>query len=159
MVLRCVGSLKLDWWAFVPCVDRPCDGVGGANMAALQWFSSRGTGKPRSPLRVRVKSSSWLHAPKAAVTGSSTFRIKCGDDGFHQDSLDVPQQSSTGDLHRARTKALRVSYSGDNFASMLSVLNKWLFSEVPNSRSCDEFSVQELREPMLNAVHNGTADV
>ena len=63
-------------------------------------------------------------APKAAMTGSSTFRIKCGDDGFYQDSPDVPQQSSTGDLHRARTKAPRVSYFGDNFASMLSVLNK-----------------------------------
>ena len=35
-------------------------------------------------------------APKAAMTGSSTFRIKCRDDGFHLDSLDVPQQSSTG---------------------------------------------------------------
>ena len=26
-------------------------------------------------------------APKAAMTGSCTFRNKCGDDGFHQDSL------------------------------------------------------------------------
>ena len=34
----------------------------------------------------------------------------------------------------------RVSCFGDNFASMLSVFNMWLFSEVPNSRSCDEFS-------------------
>ena len=28
---------------------------------------------------------------------------------------------------------------------MLSVLNKWLFREMPNSRSCDEFSVSELQ--------------
>merc|ERR1712136_661892 len=66
-------------------------------------------------------------APKAAMPGGSTFRIKCGDDGFHQDSLDVPHQSSTG----------------DNFAHMSSVLNRWLLREVPNSRSCDEFSVEE----------------
>ena len=104
-------------------------------------------------------------APKAAMTRSSIFRIKCGDDGFHQDSLDVPQQSSTGDLHRARTKAPRVSYSGDNFASMSSVFNMWLFSEVPNSRSCDEFSVRlqvvlfTMGDPVLNPVYNATTDV
>ena len=52
---------------------------------------------------------------------------------------------------------------------MSSVLNKWLFREMPNSRSCDEFSISELqhiqivlctlRDPELNAVYNGTADV
>ena len=97
-----VGSLKLDHWAFgphhvwtdpatglvvrmwqpAPRVDRPRDGVGGANVAALQWL--------------------------------------------------------------ARTKKPLASYTGDNFASMSSVLNKWLLREVPNSRSCDEFSVEEL---------------
>ena len=104
-------------------------------------------------------------APKAALTGSSTFRIKCGDDGFQHDSLDVLQHSSKGDLHRARTKAPRVSYSGDNFASMSSVLTKWLFGEMPNSNSCDEFS-ERLQivlftpgDPELNAVYNTTADV
>ena len=57
-----------------------------------------------------------------------------------QDSFDVPQQSGTGDLHRARTEVPRVSYTGDNIASNSSVLNKWFFREIPNSRSCDEFS-------------------
>ena len=58
-----------------------------------------------------------------------------------------------------------VSYSGDKFASMLSVFNMWLFSEVPNSRSCDEFSERlqivlfTVRDPELNAVYNATADV
>ena len=80
-----------------------------------------------------------------AMAGSSTFRIKCGDDGFHQDSFDFSHQSSTGDLHRARTKVPRVSYTGDNFASMSSVLNKWVSGELPNIRSCGEFSVHELQ--------------
>ena len=99
------------------------------------------------------------------MTGSSTFRIKCGDDGFHQDSLDVPDQSSTEDLLRARTKVPRVFYTGDNFAGMSSVLNEWLPREMPNSRSCDEFSERlqivlfTLRDPELNAVNNATADV
>ena len=103
-------------------------------------------------------------APKAAMTRSFTFRVKCGDDGFYQDSLDVPQQSSTGDLHRARTKAPCVS-TGDNFASMLSVLTKWLFGEMPISNSCDEFSERlqivlfTLGAPELNAVYNATEDV
>ena len=34
----------------------------------------------------------------------------------------------------------RVSNTGDNFASMSSVLNKFLFGEMPNSNSFDEFS-------------------
>ena len=98
------------------------------------------------------------------MTGSSTFRIKCGDDGFHHDSLVVPHQSSTGDLHRARTKVPRVSFTGDSFVSKSSVLTKWFFSEMPNSRSCDEFSerlqivVFTLGIPELNAVYNATTE-
>ena len=71
--------------------------------------------------------------------------------------------------HRAqidcRTKVPCVSYSGDNFASMFSVFNMWLFSEVPNFRSFDEFSERlqtvlfTLRNLVLNAVYNATADV
>ena len=42
---------------------------------------------------------------------------------------------------------------------------KWFFGEMPNSSSCDEFSVRlqivlfTLGDPELNAVYNGTADV
>ena len=99
------------------------------------------------------------------MTGSSTFRIKCGDDGFHQVSFDVSHHSSTGDLHRARTKEPRVSYTGDNFASTSSVLTKWLFGEMPYSRGCDEFYERlqivlfTLEDLELNAVYNATADV
>ena len=48
---------------------------------------------------------------------------------------------------------------------MLSVLNKWLFREMLNSRRCDEFSEHlhivlfTLGDPELNAVYNTTADV
>ena len=58
----------------------------------------------------------------------------------------------------------RVSYSGDNFASMLSDFNKCFSREMPNSNSCDEFS-ERLQivlftqgDPELNAVYNATAD-
>ena len=54
----------------------------------------------------------------------------------------IPQQSNTGHLHRARAKAPRVSYDGDNFASTISVLNNLLFREMPNGNSCNEFSVR-----------------
>ena len=73
--------------------------------------------------------------PRAPLPRSSTFRIKCGDDGFHHVSFGFSQHSSTGDPHRARTKVPRVSHTGDNFASMSSVLTKWLFGEMPNSNS------------------------
>ena len=68
------------------------------------------------------------------------------------------------DLRRARTEVLRVSNTGDNFASMSSVLTKWLFGEMPNSNSCDEFSERlqivlfTLGDPELNAVYNATVD-
>ena len=59
----------------------------------------------------------------------------------------------------------RVSYTGDNFASTLSVLYKWIFGEMPYSRGCDEFS-ERLQivlltpgDPELNAVYNATADI
>ena len=104
-------------------------------------------------------------APKAALTRSSTFRIRCGDDGFQQVSFDVQHHSYTGDLHQVRTKEPRVSYTGDNFASLSSVLNKFLFGEMPNSNSFDEFSERlqivlfALGDLELNAVYNASADV
>ena len=104
-------------------------------------------------------------APNAVLTGSSTFRIKCGDDGFQHDLFDVQHHSCAGDLHRARTKVPRVPYTGDNFANMSSVLTKWFFGEMPNSRSCDGF-FERLQtvlfttgDPVLNAVYNANADV
>ena len=52
-----------------------------------------------------------------------------------------------------------------NFASMSSVLNKWLFGEMPNSNSFVEFSERiqivlfTLSDPELNAVFNASTDV
>ena len=60
---------------------------------------------------------------------------------------------------------LRVSYTGDNFAGMSSVLNKRLFRKMPNSRSCDEFSellqtvLFTMGDTGLNAVYNANADI
>jgi len=172
-----VGSLKLDHWAFGPH-HVWTDPATGLVVRMWQPFNGLQVFTPGSwKTEITTEGQGYLDelaadgktAPKAAMPGGSTFRIKCGDDGFHQDSLDVPHQSSTGDLHRARTKKPRASYTGDNFAHMSSVLNRWLLREVPNSRSCDEFSVEELqrlqivlftlRDPELNAVYNGTADV
>ena len=76
------------------------------------------------------------------MTESSTFRIKCGDDGFHQDSLDVSHQSSTGDLHRARQ--LRQHVVGSQQVAF-SVMNSLVLCT--------------LKDPELNAVYNGNADV
>ena len=62
-----------------------------------------------------------------ASTGSFTFYIKCRDDGFQHDSFGVPHQSCTDDLHRARTKVLRVSFTKDSSASMSSVSHQVAF--------------------------------
>ena len=47
---------------------------------------------------------------------------------------------------------------------MSSVLNEWLFREMPNSRSCDGFSERlqtvlfTMGDPVLNPVYNANAD-
>ena len=64
--------------------------------------------------------------------------------------------TSTGDLRRARTEVPRVSYTGDNFASMSSVLTKWLVGEFSERLQIILFT---LGAPELNAVYNATADV
>ena len=89
------------------------------------------------------------------MTGSSTVRIKCGDDGFHKDSLDVPHHSSTGDLHRARTKVPPVSFTGDNFASMSSVLNKWLFKRCPTVAVAMNSPYRNCSASRLSSSHQG----
>ena len=104
-------------------------------------------------------------APKAALARSSTSRIKCGDNGFQHGLFDVQHHSCTGDLHQIRTEVALRLYTGDNFASMSSVLNKFLFGEMPNSNCFDEFSERlqivlfTLGDSVLNAVYNTTADV
>ena len=65
----------------------------------------------------------------------------------------------------ARRCLVSPTLTGDNFASMSSFLTKWLFREMPYSRSSDEFSDRlqivlfPLRDPELNAVYNATAAV
>merc|ERR1712217_272645 len=62
-------------------------------------------------------------APKAAMPHGSTFRIKCGDDGFNKPSAaeDVSlghskpagqQKANADDLKRARSKIPRSPYKG-----------------------------------------------
>ena len=70
----------------------------------------------------------------------------------HQVSFDDSHHSSTGDLHRARTKEPRVSYTGDNFASTSSVLTKWLFGEMLYRSGSDELI---LRAPPDCPLHIG----
>ena len=66
-------------------------------------------------------------APKAAIAESSTFPHQMWRWWISPCFIDVSHQSGTGDLHRARTKVPCVPYTGDNFASISSVLIKWLF--------------------------------
>lgn len=117
-------------------------------------------------------------APKEARPGGSDFRITCTDDGFPK--VTPPPAARTNpaapgegaatssDLRRARAKVPRDAYKGDDFSSMSSSLNKWLLKHAPNSRSCDEWTVEELqklqhfllflRDPQLDALYQSTQD-
>jgi len=112
----------------------------------------------------------------------NTFRIKCRDDGFSEESDDSEQMSpdqfihkpagtdkaAASDLRRARTKVPRDEYKGDDFHSMASTLNKYLTKHAPQSRNCDSWTVQELqelqiqllmlRDTQLNEVYHETDD-
>ena len=61
----------------------------------------------------------------------------------------------------------RVSYTGDNFASLSSDLHRWLFQRGGQhlqlrqilclKLQCLQIVLFALRDPVLNAVYNGTA--
>merc|ERR1711924_232112 len=101
--------------------------------------------------------------------GGSTFRIKCGDDGFAANSDKyLSQKAEAFDLKRARTKVPRAAYKGDNFQKMSSTLNHWILKQAPNSRNCEDFTVEELqriqltlymlRDPQLDDVYQQSHD-
>jgi hypothetical protein len=182
-----VGSMELDHWAFGPH-HAWTDPASGLIVRMWQPFNGLQIFTPGNwKTEITPEGQGYLAelaadgktAPKAAMPGGSTFRIKCGADGFHKNdtaeevALGSNQpagdaKASSSDLKRARTKVPRATYKGDDFESMSSLLNKWMLKEAPNSRSCDEFSVEELqrlqimlfmlRDPQLNTVYDSSAD-
>jgi hypothetical protein len=106
-------------------------------------------------------------APKAALPKGSTFRIKCGEDGFNKAAAQTPKAEAS-DLKRARTKIPRAPYKGETFEAMSTNLNKWLLKQAPKSRACEDFSVEELqrlqvmlfmlRDPQLDGVYQQAND-
>lgn len=103
------------------------------------------------------------------MKGGSTFRIKCGDDGFAADGSEhLSQKAEVSDLKRARSKVPRAAYKGDNFQNMSSTLNRWILKQAPNSKNCDDFTVEELqriqmtlymlRDPQLDDVYQKSHD-
>ena len=111
--------MKLDPWAFGPH-HVWTDPTAGLVVRMWQPFNGLEVSTPKAENRDHPRGSG---APKAALPSGSTFRVNCGYDGFHQNTLEVPHPTSARDLHRARTKMPRDSYRGDSFASISSVLN------------------------------------
>lgn len=175
-----VGPKKLDHWAFGPhhAWSDPATGLivrmwqpfnGLQIFTPGNWYSEITAGSEGENMLAELATDGKT-APKAAMPGGSTFRIKCGDDGFASPSGAeiVPQKAQISDLQRARTKVPRASYKGDNFQNMSSILNQWLLKQAPNSRSCEDFTVEELqriqlllfmlRDPQLDDVYQESRD-
>ena len=96
---------------------------------------------------------------------SSTFRIKCGDDGFHQGSLDI-QHHRVRETYSVHSRRRLVSPTLETTSPASSRFSTSVFfREMPNSRRCDGFSEHlqivlfTLGDPELNVVYNATADV
>jgi len=151
-----VGSTKLDHWAFGPhhAWTDPATGLivrmwqpfnGLQIFTPGNWKSeiSAGGQKLLDDLAADGKT-----APKAALPKGSTFRIKCGDDGFHKSSA-AEDKAQISDLKRARSKVPGATYKGNSFQNMSSTLNGWILKQVPKSRKCEDFTVQQLQQIQL----------
>jgi len=178
-----VGSMKLDHWAFGPhhvwtnpttgMIVRMWQPFNGLQVFTPGAWKEGITAAGQAFLDELTKDGKT--PPKAALPKGSTFRIKCGDDGFNNDPAPTDVSVSVGhnratvvDLKRARTKVPRAEYKGDDFQSMSATLNKWLMKDAPNARDCEEFTVQELqalqaqlyvlRDTKLDGVYHGAVD-
>jgi hypothetical protein len=170
-----VGTMKLDHWAFGPH-HAWTDPKTGLIVRMWQPFNGLQIFTPGNwQQEITEEGQKYLAelaadgktAPKAALPKGSTFRIKCGDDGFNQASAQTPKADAF-DLKRARTKVPRAAYKGNTFDAMSSNLNKWLLKQAPKSRACEDFSVEELqrlqvtlfmlRDPELDGVYQQAND-
>jgi len=184
-----VGSMKLDHFAFGPH-HAWTDPATGLIVRMWQPFNGLQIFTPGN-WKTEITSdgqalldelaADGTKAPKAAMPGGSTFRIKCGDNGFKKNDtelvLEAPISASrpaghksavVDDLRRARAKVPRAAYKGHDFMNMSSTLNQYLLKEAPNSRDCDTFTVEELqniqimlfmlRDPDLDDVYQDAND-
>ena len=149
--VACCCVLSDGTWSLMSCrpitygsFSSPSNGVASPTSES-RFFDS-------SPLRVKVTSSSWLRMGRRCPTAPwlesplSASRVEMMD--FTRIHLISHTYRVQEPYTVHATKVPRVSYIGDNFASMSSVLNKWLFRKMSNSRSCDEFSERLQDSPL-----------
>ena len=77
-------------------------------------------------------------------------------------------KAQTSDLKRARSKVPGTAYKGAGFQNMSSTLNQWILKEVPKSRKCEDYTVEELqriqltllmlRDPQLDDIYQQSQD-
>jgi len=170
-----VGSKTMDHWAFGPhhaWVD-PATGLivrMWQPFNGLQIFTPGTFNKSHDPKALEELSADGSTAPKAALKGGSTFRIKCQDNGFPVSKDDdlAPAGASSSDLQRARTKKPRDHLRGDDFEKMARTLNGHLRASGEGVKECDLWAVEELQQfqvllmalsdPSLNKIYHETAD-
>jgi hypothetical protein len=171
-----VGSTQLDHWAFGPhhAWTDPATGLIVRMWQPFNGLQIFTPGNWKSDITADGQklldelAADGKTAPKAALPKGSTFRIKCGDDGFHHSSGEGFEQAQVSDLKRARTKVPGPAYKGHNFQNMSSTLNQWIVKQVPKSRNCEDFTVEELqriqltlfmlRDPELDTIYQQSHD-
>merc|ERR1712086_1096513 len=171
-----VGSMKLDHWAFGPhhAWTDPATGLivrMWQPFNGLQIFTP-GTWKNEitadGQKMLEELAADGKTAPPAALPKGSTFRIKCGADGFHHENGTDSHTAQISDLKRARSKVPGTAYKGENFQNMSSTLNGWIQKQVSNSRKCEDFTVESLqriqltlymlRDPQLDDIYKKSND-
>lgn len=171
-----VGSAKLDHWAFGPH-HAWTDPATGLIVRMWQPFNGLQIFTPGNwKTEITADGQKMLAelaadgktAPKAAMPKGSTFRIKCGDDGFHHSDGTDTHMAQISDLKRARSKVPGTAYKGENFQNMSSTLNGWIQKQVSNTRKCEDFTVESLqriqltlymlRDPQLDDIYQKSQD-
>jgi len=77
-------------------------------------------------------------------------------------------KADISDLKRARLKVPGAAYKGDSFQNMSSTLNQWILKQVPKSRRCEDYTVEQLqqiqltlfmlRDPQLDDIYQQSQD-
>ena len=154
-------TLELDHWAFGPhhAWTEPSTGV---IVRMWQPFNGLQVFPPGSYKPMAQDQSKFEAPPPQCKKGGATFRVKCDDDGYAVDPSKVAAEPTLSDIERGRAQKLTPAdeYRGDSFTDMSTTLNGWLENGSADTRPCDEWTVDELRQlqAMLYLVRSSSLD-
>jgi hypothetical protein len=153
-------TLTLDHWAFGPH-HVWAEPTTGEVVRMWQPFNGLQVFPPGSYKEGKQDESLFEAPPKQCKKGGATFRVKCDDDGYNIETSKVDEVKLT-DREKGRAQKLTPDeeYRGHDFTDMSTTLNGWLENGNADTRPCDDWNVDELRQlqAMLYLVRESSLD-